>query len=175
MGVFTKRCACGCGELIGYRAVWKNAGHMKRTQVSSPRSRFAALVEKGDSCWLWKGAINNKGYGYLSLKQIDGRWVKTLAHRFAFKLEHGAIPPGKELDHLCRNPACVRPDHLEAVSHKENILRGLTGSINRARQLALTHCRNGHEFTAENTYIWPARGTRQCRTCQRHRQRRKHR
>lgn len=84
------------------------------------------------------------------------------AHRVAFELIRGCIPNGLVLDHLCRNRGCVNPDHLEPVTFRENIMRGVGYTAQQARK---THCRHGHEFTVENTYVW--RGGRICRTCRR--------
>lgn len=107
-------------------------------------------------CWEWVGARNPLGYGYLHLNQ-----VKTMAYRHVYQLERGPIPEGADLDHLCRNPSCVRPDHLEPVTHRENVLRGTGASARNARK---THCSKGHEFTAANTGR-SRRGVRFCRTC----------
>lgn len=82
------------------------------------------------------------------------------AHVACYELLIGPVPEGKELDHLCRNPSCVNPDHLEPVTHKVNMERG-----ERARQ---THCVNGHEFTPENTRI-KKNGCRTCKACDRDR------
>lgn len=77
------------------------------------------------------------------------------------------IPNGLELDHLCRNRACVNPYHLDPVSHAENMRRGVAGLKQREK----THCPVGHEYTAENTYIHPQNGSRNCKACQRERTR----
>lgn len=89
------------------------------------------------------------------------------AHRWAYFVAYGAIPEGKELDHyVCSNKRCVFSLHLKAVTHRENSLRSSSPSaINAAK----THCRNGHEFTKENTWRWFNKETgqfvRQCRAC----------
>jgi len=82
--------------------------------------RFWALVDRqpGDGCWVWTGALNNHGYGKCSW---NGR--TELAHVVAYVKTRGPVLPGLELDHLCRNRRCVRPDHLQPVSPAENQAR----------------------------------------------------
>ncbi|MFF1336357.1 HNH endonuclease signature motif containing protein [Streptomyces sp. NPDC058290] len=82
-----------------------------------------------------------------------------LAHRWAYRDSRGDIPDGLELDHLCRHPACVRPDHLDPVTHAENVRRGRAG-INSAVK---THCPAGHAFDEANTRV--RNGKRECRAC----------
>lgn len=119
-----------------------------------------ALV--GD-CLVWTGNLPNDGYPRISFKAFFP--YPQLVHRVAFALAAGhpmgAIKEIPILDHLCRQPACSSPSHLEPVTRAVNIERG-----NPNQNEIKTHCDNGHEFTAENTYVRP-NGNRLCRTCKR--------
>ncbi len=121
--------------------------------------RFTSKFSVADSgCWEWTAASSHLGYGAV---YHNGR--QQGAHRAVYELLVGEIPNGLELDHLCRNPKCVNPEHLEPVTHRENIRRGSGPFQDRARQ---THCKHGHPFDQENTRIRP-NGTRKCRECER--------
>ncbi|MFC8339351.1 HNH endonuclease signature motif containing protein [Streptomyces rubiginosohelvolus] len=117
-------------------------------------------------CWEWTGAKTTGGYGQFWLKP---RLV--VSHRYAYEQMVGPIPEGLQLDHLCRNRACVNPAHLEPVSQQVNILRGF--SIATANRLK-TRCPQGHPYSASNTYIHPRNNGRICRTCARERSRAVH-
>ena len=91
--------------------------------------RFWSKVNKTDTCWIWTAAKNQDGHGRFR----HGRLV--LAHRFAYELLVGPIPKGLDLDHLCQNPACVNPAHLEPVTRKENTRRYWSGRCNRGSKL----------------------------------------
>jgi hypothetical protein len=126
--------------------------------------RFMEKVRKTDSCWLWAGHETADGYGKFSWNrgyQVITRHV----HRVAYELFVGPIPKGLTIDHLCRNKLCVNPDHLEAVTNRENILRsdGITAVHARKKT-----CIHGHPLEGYNLIIrqMPNGGLmRQCREC----------
>ncbi len=122
----------------------------------STRDRLTRYNVVGE-CWEWSGTMRPDGYG---VAWVDGRLVR--AHRFFYESHVGPIPDGLVLDHLCRNTRCVNPAHLEAVTQRTNVRRGVGLFADRARQ---THCKWGHEFIDDNIYRHPQRGTRMCRTC----------
>ncbi len=109
-------------------------------------------------CWIFLGADNGCGYGVM---KVSGRTRGT--HRLAFEATRGPVPAGLQLDHLCRNRKCCNPNHMEAVTSRENTLRG---DSRMARYAERTHCVNGHPYSTENTYNHPS-GGRRCRACRR--------
>ena len=118
--------------------------------------RFWDKVEvQPNDCWIWTAYKDRYGYGSFKLK---GKPIG--AHRLAYQINKGEIPIDREIDHLCRNRACVNPDHLETVTHKINLLRGSTIS---AINIKKTYCPKGHEYNQKNTHVW--RGHRFCRIC----------
>lgn len=167
-------CQCGCQTQI--KGTWAR-GHNNKQTYAQTLSRFFEHVhtEPNSGCWIWCAALVSGGrYGGFS---ADGRDIR--AHRFSYLLLKGPIPPGKELDHLCRTTVCVNPDHLEPVSHKENMRRGKS-TIQNLREYWERHglpelirknkekvcCTHGHSFSGDNLYIRP-NGNRACRLCQR--------
>ena len=167
-------CSCGCGSLFpsidrkGRARLWVR-GHFNRRPLTD---RFWEKVNKDGpvpdyaphlgSCWIWTAALTkgpNAGYGHIKVGRKD-----RPAHIVSYEWENGPVPGGLELDHLCRVRHCVRPSHLEAVTHRENALRGegvFGDVVNRYK----THCPQGHEYTPENTWVYSVNNSRHCRAC----------
>ena len=116
--------------------------------------------EPNSGCWLWIGGCNGSGYGQLS---FNGK--QMAAHRWFYEHFKHPIPdyPIGILDHLCRVRCCVNPAHLEVVSNRVNVLRGIGYTAENARK---THCPSGHPYSGDNLYVDPD-GKRECRTCRR--------
>ena len=131
---------------------------------------MARSVITDAGCWEWQGSVDRYGYGKTSWQSKS-----AIVHRLAYKLLGPEFDHSLTLDHLCRNRRCWRIDHLEPVTLQVNVIRGNGWSGTNARA---THCKQGHEFTADNTRIRvrPDKGPapqRQCRQCDRdHRKRR---
>lgn len=108
-------------------------------------------------CWAWTAARNPAGYGMV---WWDGRMV--LAHRLVYELLVGPIPAGLTLDHLCRVRWCVNPSHLEAVTQRENVLRGTSPHV--VAHVAGRCVAGLHDIVDDNVYRYPD-GRRECRAC----------
>lgn len=126
-----------------------------KVKRKTDKERFFEKVEKTDTCWLWKASIRGGGYGQFFWNRKIGE-----AHRFSYELVKGEIAEGLDIDHLCRVRNCVNPNHLEAVTRRENLIRGAgTTAINFYKD----KCSRGHKFDEKNTYVF--RNARKCRIC----------
>ncbi|AVZ72963.1 HNH endonuclease [Streptomyces lunaelactis] len=127
------------------------------TEADTRRFWVKVALPNENGCLLWTAGKTSRGYG-----AFDHCGRKVVAHRFAYAALVGPVPEGLELDHLCRDRACVTPDHLEPVTHVENVRRGDAGT----NQAVKTHCPQGHEYDDANTYAAPG-NRRRCRGCHR--------
>ncbi len=113
-------------------------------------------LDTASGCWLWLAYVDECGYARLRAGRPGRK-----GHRVAFEATRGVIPAGFEIDHLCRTRSCVNPNHLEVVTHAENVRRS---NHPHAPKVA---CKRGHVFSAETTYLSMRHGrqVRQCRIC----------
>src|ERR1700676_5168759 len=121
--------------------------------------RFWNKVNKTDTCWLWTGSKGQWVHGQF----WNGKRLIN-AHRISYEWNVGKIPAGLTIDHICRNPPCVNPSHLQAITMRDNILLG-----SKAQN---THCPKNHPFEGHNV-IW-VKTSRMCRICKQDKDRRYH-
>ena len=114
--------------------------------------RLLSYVDASGDCWLWTGLLDRSGYGLATVQRRH-----RPAHRALYELLVGPVDPVLTMDHLCRNPPCVNPDHLEPVTRGENVRRGMAGRLKH-------HCKRGHPLSGRNLLIQSS-GRRWCRTC----------
>jgi len=127
--------------------------------MNNAKERFWSRVDKHASptgCWIWTAGKLASGYGSFRTNN-----KAVVAHRYSYEQLVGPVAPGLQIDHICRNRTCVNPDHLEPVSQRTNLLRGISPPAVNARK---SRCPKGHEFTSENTYRYP-NGHRKCKQC----------
>lgn len=135
---------------------------------------FWSKVSKTDRCWVWRGFLSEGGYGYFSF-----RAKSYLVHRFSWELANGvAVPSGQQVCHVCDNPKCVRPDHLQLGTARDNQADRRRKETTRLRDADKAYfrrvkddeCWRGHPLDEKNTYV-DRKGTKICRTCKRLNQR----
>lgn len=152
-----KTCAhCGEGFAVPY--------DKRQLRHCSFECRFWSKVDRRgpEECWPWTGPVHKRGYG----KITDDR-TTLLAHRVAFSMESGRIKSDLIVDHICNNPICVNPGHLQMITQRRNVMRGKGLAAENARK---THCKNGHPLSGENLVLIRqknGRNERRCRTCSR--------
>ena len=141
---------------------WRKNGSPHIAQTLTPKlppalDRWWQRVDKQDGgCWEWTGVRFSNGYGRFR-EPITRR--QQLAHRWGYQQLVGPVDPDLDLDHLCRNKGCVNPDHLEPVTHAENVRRW------QVTRVVPTHCHKGHEYTAENSVYFGSPPRRRCVKC----------
>ncbi len=140
---------------IPYRTRSERRSRMAIKKSTIERLESLFIPEPNSGCWLWMGDVTAAGYGRVG---IEGN--RLYVHRVSHEIFKGPIPATFDVDHLCRNRLCCNPQHLEAVSHRENIRRGLKGKLT-------THCPQGHEYSLENTYFRKNSEARVCMVCAR--------
>ena len=129
--------------------------------VCTMNTQLESKIEKSPGgCWLWLAYRDRHGYGKVNYGGRPPQGRVHFAHRLIYQLERGPIPEGKVLDHVCKNPGCVNPDHLEIVTQGENVRRGWEGRKPNA-------CRRGHPLSGDNLRVNGRTGVRVCRACHR--------
>lgn len=133
-----------------------------RGQPAPDDERFWYRVEFTETCWLWHGYRDRRGYGQF---KSNSHPRMVLVHRWAYERLGNKIPDGLTLDHLCRNTSCLRPDHLEPVTKAENTRRQPYSAAQW--QTAKTHCPKGHPYEGDNLILRRQNGgvARVCREC----------
>lgn len=161
-GIPYGECLCGCGQrtslaLRGVRSLGhvegepvfflRGHGYTKRTKYTEENRGYETL------CWIWKLWTTAEGYGKITINRGGGKVTSKLAHRWMYEQAVGPIPVGLQLDHLCRQSACVNPDHLEVVTNAENARRGSTTKLDwdKVREIRRSITEDGttHKVLAE--------------------------
>jgi hypothetical protein len=139
--------------------IWKRTGGPALKPITEllPSERFWPKVDAEGDCWIWMAGKTTDGYGRFRVSPT----LRVLAHRWSYETLVGPIPAGMQIDHLCKNPPCVNPDHLEPVAGAENARRSSVGWNSRIK----THCPQGHPYAGRN--LLRRNGRRICRACRR--------
>ncbi len=143
--------------------------HLNSSDKERLRPRLLSRTKLVGECWVWQGAVNKEGYARI---RVRGHRTKWAIHRASYEVFRGPIPDALTIDHLCRNPSCINPAHLEPVTMEVNIRRGFgIGMVNQAK----TACHNGHPYV-DGSYIVEHLGNgkigRRCVICRRERENR---
>lgn len=134
------------------------------TRLATPvEERLGDKFTIGPGCWIWHAAIDDNGYG-----RVHNPGGSCLAHVVLYEFVVGPVPDGLELDHTCRTPSCVRPSHMEPVTHAENMARVPRELFDSHSHI--TRCPRDHAYTPANTYR--RNGSRHCKACKLESQRR---
>lgn len=143
--------------------------HLNLSNRELMRERLLRRVAVTGACWLWTGPVNHEGYARM---RVPGWPTKWAIHRVSYEVFIGPILKGLTIDHLCRNPSCVNPAHLEPVTMEVNIRRGFgIGMRNQAKRA----CSNGHEYVDGSYHIEQignGKVGRRCILCRRAREKR---
>src|SRR5258708_22894285 len=133
------------------------------------KSVFSKIIKENTyrGCWTWIASARKNGYGKFNITISKNKYKYEYAHRFMWMIIYGEIPNGLHVCHRCDNPSCVNPNRLFLGTPKDNthdsVIKGRRGrGYKRTRK---THCKHGHEFSRENTYINPITYERACRQC----------
>lgn len=159
----------GKEDPVGKRRNYRELFPLTGEEVVRLFSHFTKASK--ERCWIWKKPAGN-GYGIICL-----RGKKWLAHRVIHGMFGGTATEKQVVDHLCGNPACVNPEHLEAVSDSVNILRGKRPRGKKHYCGKKTHCKKGHAYRGKNL-VWEknrGRWRRVCRECRNARARERYR
>jgi len=139
-----------------YTAIFYKEGKLREAALPLIRELLQEKVQSDENeCWIWQESRDTHGYGRVYFGSYDGH-----AHRLSYRAFKGPIPNGLFILHSCDNPPCINPDHLKVGTQQDNMddVRERGRGKNKA-----THCKNGHEFTEENT-VWNG-SQRFCRAC----------
>lgn len=153
------------GQAFANKECWTsrvfNRLYVGREKMGYIFSRFKVSSTKfyeSTPCWEWQHGLNNKGYG-----MIQYRMKPFPVHRLVYQIIVEFVPDNLHCDHLCRNPRCVNPAHIEPVTPGENMMRGTSVQAKNAKK---THCKRGHPLSGDNLLL--RRDGRECRECKRH-------